>query len=146
MPSLFFNQRLEIYLYLPLNTIFLTLSRLSRSEHLSLINFWRYQPDMLTGFAALLPPRHCPGRPCHGHLPPCTLCPPCWWGAFRVPPQPQLVHMACALSMCWWDCFRRCSIRDGWKRPEVPTEHGVAAWVGLINLFQHDHWVVWRRH
>ena len=55
MPSLFFNQRLEIYLYLPLNTIFLTLSRLSRSEHLSLINFWRYQPDMLTGFAALLP-------------------------------------------------------------------------------------------
>jgi len=49
MPSLFFNQRLEIYLYLPLTTLFFTLSRLSRSEHLSLLNFRRYQPDMLTG-------------------------------------------------------------------------------------------------
>jgi hypothetical protein len=50
MPSLFFNQRLEIYLYLPLTTLFFTLSRLSRSEHLSLLTFRRYQPDMLTGY------------------------------------------------------------------------------------------------
>jgi hypothetical protein len=49
MASLFFNQRLEIYLYLPLTTLFFTLSRLSRSEHLSLHTFRRYQPDMFTG-------------------------------------------------------------------------------------------------